>query len=132
MKHLYLGVLSALSLAGAMTLSAASITPALADMHGCVPPDAAMMRWQVTTSRAGGNVIRITGDQAERFLYFLNDKVGRDTDDWGDSVIIGRYPALGYDTVSIVDDGCVDQSKLITLDPHTTAMAFEASENPNF
>ncbi len=130
MKHLTIGVLSALGLAGAMSLSAASI--ARADTGACVPPGAAMMHAQFNTSRAGGNAIRISGDQAERFLYFINEKVGRDTDNWGEGVIVEHYPALGYDTIAIIDDGCVDESKLITLDPHTTAMAFAASEDPNF
>ncbi|MGO9135507.1 MAG: hypothetical protein ACLP8A_15870 [Methylovirgula sp.] len=47
-------------------------------------------------------------------------------------VIIGRYPAFGYDSVAIIDDGCVDETKMIRLDPQTTAMAFQASEDPNF
>jgi hypothetical protein len=130
MKYFSIGILSALGLAGAMSLSAASL--ARADTNACVPPNAAMMHAEFSTSRAGGNAIRISGDQAERFLYYLNDKVGRDTDTWGEGVIVERFPALGFDTVAVIDDGCVDESKLITLDPQTTAMAFEASENPNF
>jgi hypothetical protein len=130
MKYLSIGFLSALGLAGAMSLSAASL--ARADTDACVPPSVAMMHAEFNTSRAGGDAIRISGDQAERFLYYLNDKVGRDTDEWGDGIIIERFPALGYNTVAIIDDGCVDESKLITLDPRTTAMAFEASENRDF
>ncbi len=82
--------------------------------------------------RAGGGAMQLSGDQAERFLYYLNDKVGRNTDMWGDSVIIARYPMLGYDSVAIVDDGCVDEAKMIRLDPQTTELAFQASQDPNF
>jgi hypothetical protein len=57
----------------------------------------------------------------------LNFKVGRHTEYWGDGVIIGRYPALGYDSVAIVDDGCVDETKLIRLDPPTTQLALDAA-----
>lgn len=126
MKELVFGVLFGLS-------SVAAFVPAAqADESVCEPPSAALQRAEIGSERAGGTALQISGDRAERFLYFINDKVGRSTDYWGDGVIVARYPALGYDSIAIVDDGCVDETKMIRLDPQTTAMAFAASENPNF
>jgi hypothetical protein len=39
---------------------------------------------------------------------------------------------LGYDSVAIVDDGCVNEANMIQLDPQTSAMAYQASQDPNF
>lgn len=98
----------------------------------CIAPEAALSRIGFQSAQAGGAALHLTGDRAERFLYYLNEKVGRHTEMWGDAVIVGRFPALGYDTVSIVDDGCVDAMKQIQLDPETTAMALQTSADPNF
>lgn len=139
MKHFCLGRLSAVSLASVSLASVSlagaiclSVSSARADPNICIPPNAALTHTEFSAARAGGNAIRITGDQAERFLYYLNEKVGRSTEIWGDGVIIGHYPALGYDTVAIIDDECVDESKLITLDSRVASLAFAASEDPNF
>lgn len=131
MKHLLVGsriIGSLLGFAGLIGTTAL----AQAFAPGCAAPNAAFIEAQQGAMRAGGDAMQLSGDQAERFLYYLNDKVGRNTDMWGESVIIARYPMLGYDSVAIVDDGCVDEAKMIRLDPQTTAMAYEASQDPNF
>jgi hypothetical protein len=125
MKHFFLG--TAFLVAG----SFGPIAALQAAEHGCEPPNAAMIRADMGSQSAGSTAIRLDGDRAERFFDYLNDKVGRNTDYWGDGVIIGRYPALGYDSVAIVDDGCVDETKMIRLDPRTTMLALEAAENPS-
>lgn len=130
MKHLVIG-----SLFGSLFGFAAIVgTTALAQAAapGCAAPNAAFVQAQMGAERAGGDAMQLSGDQAERFLYYLNDKVGRNTDMWGDGVIIARYPMLGYDSIAIVDDGCVDEAKMIRLDPQTTEMAYQASQDPNF
>jgi hypothetical protein len=101
---------------------------AKADEPGCTPSSTALLRAQAASEDAGGTAIRLDGDQAEKFLDYINDNVGRHTDYWGDGVIIGRFPALGYDSVAIVDDGCVDETKLIRLNPATTDLAFQAAD----
>jgi hypothetical protein len=99
---------------------------------GCEPTTAAQMQTEMQTEQAGGNTVVLSGDQAERFLDYINDNVGRRTDYWGDGVIIGRYPALGYDAVAIVDGGCVDESKTIRLDPEDTAGALNAAQGGSY
>ena len=103
--------------------------PAVHAQQGCESADAAQMRTEMASEQSGGNAIRLSGDQAERFLDFINDDVGRHTEYWGDGVIIGRFPALGYDAIAIVDDGCVDESKLIRLNPEDTAAGLEHAQN---
>ena len=70
-------------------------SPVVQAQEGCESADAAQMRTEMASEQSGGNAIRLSGDQAERFLDFINDDVGRHTEYWGDGVIIGRFPALG-------------------------------------
>jgi hypothetical protein len=122
MKSLLIGTTFALaSFIGFMPLAKAA-EPA------CVPPDAALLHAQAATRDARGVAIRLSGDQAEDFLDYINDNVSRHTDYWGDSVIVLRFPALGYDSVAIIDDGCVDETKLIRLNPATTDLALQAAQ----
>ncbi len=122
MKSLLLG--TTFALAGII----GSVSISKADEPGCVPPSAALFRAQAMAQEAGGTAIRLDGDQAEKFLDYINDNVGRHTDYWGDGVIIERFPALGYDSVAVIDDSCVDETKLIRLDPETTDLAFQAAQ----
>lgn len=121
MKSLLLG--TTFLVAGALCF----VSTAKADEPGCMPASTALLRAQAAAEDAGGAAIRLDGDQAEDFLDYLNDDVGRHTEYWGDAVIVGRFPALGYDSVAIVDDGCVDETKLIRLNPATTDLAFRAA-----
>lgn len=100
--------------------------------YGCVSPNVAMSQIELKSERAGGNALRFYGDQAERFLSYFHDEGGRDIQ----GVIVGRYPALGYDSVVVIDGGCIDETRAIKIDPHVTTLAFEAtfgaSVNPSF
>ena len=89
----------------------------------CVPIAAAQVQSEMATQQAGGTAIALSGDQAERFFDYINDNIGQHTDYWGDGVLVTRFPALGYDAIAIVDDGCVDVSKSIRLNPEDTAAA---------
>jgi hypothetical protein len=122
MKHLLLG--SVFVFAGFV----GSVAAVHASERGCESPSAALSRAEVGSVNAGGLAVRLDGDEAERFFDYLNYKVGRNTDYWGDAVIIGRYPALGYDSVAIVDDGCVDETKMIRLDPQITERALGSAQ----
>ena len=102
-----------LALTFALAGSVGFVSLAKAAGPACVPPDAALFNAQAAAQDARGVAIRLSGDQAEDFLDYINDDVGRHTDYWGNGVIVGRFPALGYDSVAIVDDGCVDETKLI-------------------
>jgi hypothetical protein len=126
MKHFVVGTF--VGVAGILGATAL----AQADEQGCAEPSAAFVEAQASAEQAGGDAVQLTGDQAERFFYYLNDKVGRSTDIWGDGVIIARFPALGYDSVAVINGDCADEAKMIRLDPQTTAMAYEASQDPNF
>lgn len=108
--------------------AAIGFSPLAFAQPGCEPMTAAQVRTQFMTSQAGGSTIVLSGDQAERFLDYINDDIGRSTDYWGDGVIVARYPALGFDSVAIVDDGCVDESKTIRLAPPDTAGALHAAD----
>ncbi|MBV8565234.1 MAG: hypothetical protein JO273_07260 [Methylobacteriaceae bacterium] len=99
---------------------------------GCVSTTDAQRRAEIGSQRYGGMALRLDGEDAERFLDYLNNKVGHHTEYWGEGVIIGRYPALGYDAVAIVEDGCVDEQKLIRLNPATTDLAYQAARNPTY
>jgi hypothetical protein len=94
----------------------------------CIPPDAAMLHAQAAAQNAGGVAMRLGGDQAEDFIDYINDNTGQHADYWGDGIIVGRFPALGYDTVAIIDGDCVNETKLITLNPMTTNLAFQAAQ----
>jgi hypothetical protein len=123
MKHVLLGA----------ALVLASVAVARAAEPGCESTTDAQQRAEWASQRyGGGSAVRLDGDQAERFLNYLNNKVGRHTEYWGDGVIVGRYPALGYVSVAIVDDGCVDESKLIRLDPDTFDQAYQAAQNTSY
>ncbi len=74
MKHFLLG--TTFLLAG----SVGPIVALQAAERGCEPPNAAMTRAEVGSQSAGSTAIRLTGDRAERFFDYLNDKVGRTTD----------------------------------------------------
>ncbi|HEY1735559.1 MAG TPA: hypothetical protein VGG12_02835 [Methylovirgula sp.] len=126
MKHVLLTTLAGAAGIIATTAFAQAAAPS------CAAPNAAFIEAQEGAARAGGIAVQLAGDQAERFLYYLNDKTGRNTDTWGDGVIIAHYPMLGYDSVAIVDDGCVNEANMIQLDPQTSAMAYQASQDPNF
>lgn len=112
--------------------TAIGFSPIAHAQQGCEPTGAAQMQTEMASEQSGGNMIVLSGDQAERFLDYLNDDVGRHTDYWGDGVIIGRFPALGYDAIAIVDDGCVDESKLIRLNPEETAAGLQHAEGASF
>jgi len=112
--------------------AAIGFNPLAHAQQGCEPTAAAQMQTEMQSEQSGGNIIVLSGDQAERFLDYINDDVGRHTDYWGDSVIIGRYPALGYDAIAIVDNGCVDESKTIRLDPQDTAAGLHAADGDSF
>ncbi len=112
--------------------SAVGFGPAVHAQEGCQSAVAAQTQTEMTSEQSGGNAIVLSGDQAERFLDYINDNVGRHTDYWGDGVIIGRSPALGYDAIAIVDDGCVDESKLIRLNPEDTAAGLEHAQDGSF
>lgn len=109
-------------------IAAIGFAPVAFAQPGCEPTTAAQMQTQMQSEQTGGATIVLSGDQAERFLDYINDDIGRHTDYWGDGVIVGRYPTLGYDSVAIVDDGCVDESKTIRLNPADTAGALNAAQ----
>ncbi len=94
----------------------------------CVPVDAAFLNTQGAAANAGGTALRLDGDQAEDFVDYLNNHAGSDVDYWGDGVIVGRFPALGYDTLATIDDGCVNETAVIMLNPMTTDLAFQAAQ----
>jgi hypothetical protein len=101
---------------------------AKADGPACVPVGAALFNTQAAAANAGGVAVRLGGDQAENFVDYINDNTGRYADYWGDGIIVGRFPALGYDTLATIDDGCVNATKVIMLDPMTTNLAFQAAQ----
>jgi hypothetical protein len=111
---------------------ATSASLARAAEPGCESTTEAQRRAEWASQQSGSSALRLDGDQAERFLDYLNNKIGRHTEYWGDGVIIGRYPALGYDSVAIVDDGCVDETKLIRLDPDMFEQAYQAAQSSSF
>jgi hypothetical protein len=116
-------------LAGAAAIGFSSLAFA---QESCETTTNAQMQTQMQSEQAGGNTIVLSGDQAERFLDYINEDIGHHTDYWGDGVIVGRYPALGYDNIAIVDDGCVDESKTIRLDPQDTAGALNAANGGSY
>ncbi len=91
--------------------------------------DMALLNTQAAAANAGGVALRLDGNQAEDFVDYLNDHAGSDVDYWGDGVIVGRFPALGYDTLATVDDGCVNETKVVMLNPMTTDLAFHAAQS---
>ncbi|HLH12546.1 MAG TPA: hypothetical protein VKV77_11800 [Methylovirgula sp.] len=122
MKSLFIGTLVVAGFVGFAPL-------AYATGPGCVPPGAALAHAQMVTSSAGGVAVQLGGDQAEDFLDYVNDHVGHSTDLWGQGVLVERFPALGFDTIAIIDDGCVDEAKALRLDPATTDLALQASQH---
>jgi hypothetical protein len=100
--------------------------------RACVPVAAAQVQSEMATQRAGGTAIALSGNQAERFLDYINDNVGQHTDYWGDGVLVTRFPALGYDAMAIVDNGCVDESKAIRLNPEDTAAALQHADEDSY
>ncbi|MGH6984974.1 MAG: hypothetical protein ACREEI_12185 [Stellaceae bacterium] len=94
----------------------------------CMPVGAALFNTQAAAADAGGVAVRLGGDQAEDFVDYINDNAGHYADCWGDGIIVGRFPALGYDTLATIDDGCVNATKVIMLNPMTTNLAFQAAQ----
>ncbi len=91
--------------------------------------DMALLNTQAAAANAGGVALRLDGNQAEDFVDYLNDHAGSDVDYWGDGVIVGRFPALGYDTLATVDDGYVNETKVVMLNPMTIDLAFHAAQS---
>ena len=112
--------------------TAIGFNPTAHAQQGCESADTAQMRTEMAAEQSGGNAIRLSSDQAERFLGYINDAVGPHTEYWGDGVIIGRFPAFGYDAIAIVDDGCVDESKLIRLNPEDIAAGLERVQQGSY
>ena len=122
MNSLLLGTTFALvSLVGFIPLAKAA-GPA------CMPPDIALFDTQAAAANAGGVAVRLGGDQAENFVDYINDNTGYHADYWGDGIIVARFPALGYDTLATIDDGCVNAAKVVMLNPTTTNLAFQAAQ----
>ncbi len=122
MKKLLLGTTFALA-------SCISFIPiAKAAGPACIPVGVALLNTQAAATNAGGVALRLDGDQAEDFVDYVNSRTGRDADYWGDGIIVGRFPALGYDTLATIDDGCVNETKVIMLNPMTTDLAFQAAQ----
>lgn len=122
MKKLLLGTTFALA-------SCISFIP-IANAAGpaCIPVGVALLNTQAAATNAGGVALRLDGDQAEDFVDYVNSRTDRDADYWGDGIIVGRFPALGYDTLATIDDGCVNETKVIMLNPMTTDLAFQAAQ----
>ncbi|MGA9138409.1 MAG: hypothetical protein WBZ39_10790 [Methylovirgula sp.] len=93
-----------------------------------MPPDIALFDTQAAAANAGGVAVRLGGDQAENFVDYINDNTGYHADYWGDGIIVARFPALGYDTLATIDDGCVNAAKVVMLNPTTTNLAFQAAQ----
>jgi hypothetical protein len=121
MKSLVLGATFALA-------SFIGFTPAAHADSACVPADGAFLNTQAAAADAGGVAVRLDGDQAEDFVDYINDNASRHADYWGDGIIVGRFPALGYDTIAIIDDGCINPARVIVLNPMTTNLAFQAAQ----
>ncbi len=119
-----------------MSLSVATATIVCSPMayaqRACIPVAAAQVQSEMATQQTGGTAIALSGDQAERFLDYINDNIGQHTEYWGDGVLVTRFPALGYDAMAIVDDGCVDESKAIRLNPEDTAAALRHVDDESY
>lgn len=112
--------------------AAIGFSPMAHAQRACIPVAAAQEQSEMATQQAGGTAIALSGDQAERFFDYINDNVGQHTDYWGDGVLVTRFPALGYDAMAIVDDGCVDESKAIRLNPEDTAAALRHVDEDSY
>ncbi|HEY0145018.1 MAG: hypothetical protein WDN29_01720 [Methylovirgula sp.] len=112
--------------------AAIGCSPMAYAQRACVPVAAAQVQSEMATQQAGGTAIALSGDQAERFLDYINDNIGQHTEYWGDGVLVTRFPALGYDAMAIVDDGCVDESKAIRLNPADTAAALQHADQDSY
>ncbi len=77
--------------------AAIGCSPMAYAQRACVPVAAAQVQSEMATQQAGGTAIALSGDQAERFLDYINDNIGQHTEYWGDGVLVTRFPALGYD-----------------------------------
>ena len=65
-----------LALTFALAGSVGFVSLAKAAGPACVPPDAALFNAQAAAQDARGVAIRLSGDQAEDFLDYINDDVG--------------------------------------------------------
>ncbi len=119
MKNLLLGAL--LGLAPLAMSVPAGAAPA------CETADQLKSLADTGTAKHHGKALELSGQEAARFLDYLNTRIGDPTDYKGDSLVIGVYPDLGYVLVAFIVNGCADQKNLVRIDPESFKRAYQAA-----